>query len=120
MIDANVPMRAVLALALTAVCGGGWVLAQAPPQEKARPMHRVGGARDGASAFPRVDYAQVKPRKPGEIDFSHFHTYDETVGLLKAWAAKYPDLVELYAVGQSRSEERRVGKECRSRWATDD
>jgi hypothetical protein len=64
-------------------------------------MHRVGGARDGASAFPRVDYAQVKPKVAGEIDFAHFHTYDETVGLLKAWAAKYPDLVDLYSVGQS-------------------
>jgi hypothetical protein len=70
-------------------------------QEKPRPMHRVGGARDGASAFPRVDYPQVKPTKPGEIDFAHFHTYDETVSLLRAWAAKYPELVDLYSVGQS-------------------
>ena len=70
-------------------------------QVKPRPMHRVGGARDGASAFPRVDYLQVKPTTPGEIDFAHFHTYDETVSLLRGWAAKYPELVDLYSVGQS-------------------
>ena len=70
-------------------------------QEKPRPMHRVAGARDGASAFPRVDYSQVKPKAAGEPDFAHYHTYDETVALLRGWAAKYPDLVELYSVGQS-------------------
>src|SRR5687767_2671724 len=65
---------------------------------KPQPMHRVGGARDGASAFPRLDYPQLKPKAAGELDFAHFHTYDETVGLLKGWAAKYPDLVDLYSV----------------------
>ena len=76
-----------------------WVVAQEP--SKLPPMHRVGGARDGASAFRRVDYPQVKPKTPGEIDFAHYHTYDETAALLRAWAAKYPDLVDLYSVGQS-------------------
>ena len=66
-----------------------------------RAMHRVGGARDGASAFARVEYPQVKPKAAGEVDFEHFHSYDETVRLLKTWAAKYPDLVELYSVGPS-------------------
>jgi hypothetical protein len=66
------------------------------------PMHRVGGpARDGASAFPRVTYEQVTPKAPGQLDFQHYHTYEETVALLKAWASKHPDLVDLYTVGQS-------------------
>lgn len=65
-------------------------------------MHRVGGpARDGASAFPRVTYGEVTPKAPGQIDFQHYHTYDETVSILKAWAARHPELVELYSVGQS-------------------
>ena len=58
-------------------------------------------AGDGASAFRRVDYPQLKAKTPGEIDFAHYHTYDETVGLLRSWATKYPDLVDLYSVGQS-------------------
>ena len=88
--------RFALALAAAALCSG--VLAA---QEKPRPMHRVGGVRDGVSAFPRVDYPQVKPKIAGQVDFAHYHTYDETVALLRGWAEKYPDLVELYSVGQS-------------------
>ena len=93
--------RVLMALTLACACGGVWVMGQAPATEKRQPMHRVGGARDGTSAFPRVDYAQVKARTAGEIDFSHYHTYDETVSLLRAWAAKHPDIVHLYTVGQS-------------------
>ncbi len=76
-----------------------WIVAQEP--SKLPPMHRVGGARDGASAFRRVDYPQLKAKAPGEIDFAHYHTYDETAALLRSWATKYPDLVDLYSVGQS-------------------
>ena len=95
--------RALMAMALLALCGGGWLDAQQdePAGGKPRPMHRVSGARDGASAFPRIDYAQVKPTTAGELDFAHYHTYDETVGLLRGWAAKNPDIIDLYSVGQS-------------------
>jgi len=100
--------RLLAALTVSLLCGG-WLAAAGPAQEpqsgepapKPRPMHRIGGARDGASAFLRVDYPQMKPKRAGEIDFAHFHTYDETVSLLRAWASKYPDLVDLYSVGQS-------------------
>ena len=71
------------------------------PPAKLPPVHRVGGARDGVSAFPMVDYAQLKPLKAGEVDFKHYHSYEETTALLKSWAAKYPQLVDLYSVGQS-------------------
>jgi hypothetical protein len=65
-------------------------------------MYRVGGGtRDGASVFPRIEYAQLKPVKDGEVDFKHFHTYEEATALLRMWAARYPNLVELYSVGKS-------------------
>jgi hypothetical protein len=89
--------RLVIALALASGLTGVYALAQ----EKPRPVHRVGGTRDGVSVFPRVDYPQVKPKTAGRIDFAHYHTYDETVALLRGWAAQYPDLVDLYSVGQS-------------------
>jgi hypothetical protein len=103
-VRAQVWIRAAVAVAVVAQAPAS-LSGQAPStastqQDKPR-MHRVGGARDGASAFPLVEYAQMKPRTPGEIDFSHYHTYDETVALLRGWAAKYPDLVDLYSVGQS-------------------
>lgn len=90
----------ILAAAVFALSTTAWLTAQAPA--KPQPMHRVGGpARDGASAFPRVTYAEVTPKAPGQIDFQHYHTYEETVALLKSWAAKHPGLVDLYSVGQS-------------------
>ena len=48
-----------------------------------------------------MDYPEVKPLKEGELDLRHFHTYDEVNQLLKKWARRYPELVELYAVGKS-------------------
>ncbi len=99
--------RSVAAMVMAgSVASGAWLLAQGPPQGTGQtprtPMHRVGGGeRDGASAFPRVDYPQVQPRVAGEIDFEHYHTYDETVVLLRSWAAKYSELVDLYSVGMS-------------------
>jgi len=71
------------------------------PPARVAPVHRVAGVRDGVSVFPKVDYAQLKPVKSGEVDFKHYHSYEETASLLKTWAAKYPDLVDLYSAGQS-------------------
>jgi hypothetical protein len=87
----------IIALAAATFCASVSALAQ----DKPRPAHRVGGTRDGVSAFLRVDYPQLKPKVAGQIDFGHYHTYDETVALLHGWAAKYPALVELYSVGKS-------------------
>jgi hypothetical protein len=108
MSDRNRRRRQLVALTVSFVCGVWLTAAQqtqepqsAEGQPKPKPMHRIGGARDGASAFPRVDYPQTKPQRAGEIDFAHYHTYDETVSLLRAWASKHPDVVELYSVGQS-------------------
>ena len=96
-------MRVATTLAMIAAAGGAYLTAQVPaPPAKPPAMHRVtGGARDGASAFPRVTYAEVTPKVRGQLDFQHYHTYEETVELLKAWSAKHPELVELYSVGQS-------------------
>jgi hypothetical protein len=65
-------------------------------------MYRIGGgARDGAATFPKVDYEQMRPLVRGQVDFKHFHTYEEATEILRKWAREYPDLIELYSVGQS-------------------
>jgi hypothetical protein len=88
--------RITVILVLLAALAGAGVAAQG------NRMYQVGGGvRDGMSAFPRVEYPQVKPIKDGEVDFKHFHTYEEATALLRMWAARYPSLVELYSVGQS-------------------
>jgi hypothetical protein len=80
--------------------------AQAPsapePTAKKKETYRVaGGARDGVSSFDRISQAELTPEKPGVYDPRHFHTYEESTALLKAWAASHPDLVDLYSVGKS-------------------
>ena len=66
-----------------------------------RPMYKVGGTRDGMSAFPKVDYPEMKPLVPGQYDARHYHALEEANSLLRMWAEKYPDLVDLYSVGKS-------------------
>jgi len=61
----------------------------------------VGGVRHGASFFPRAGYDFTKPKAAGEMDFLHYHTYDEVNGFLEKWAAEHPDIVDLYSVGRS-------------------
>jgi hypothetical protein len=64
-------------------------------------MYTVGGTRHGISYFQRVDTPFTRPKVAGEMDFLHYHTYDEVNGFLRKWAAAYPDIVDLYSVAQS-------------------
>jgi len=65
-------------------------------------MYRVGGGhRDGPSVFPRTNYTQMKPLVEGQVDFQHYHTYEEATAILRKWEREHPDLVEVYSVGQS-------------------
>jgi hypothetical protein len=91
---------------LTAAAAAVWtitsVAGQGPLNTADSKMYRVGGGyRDGASVFARVQYPQLRPLKEGEVDFQHFHTYEEATMLLRTWAQAHPNLVELYSVGQS-------------------
>ena len=71
--------------------------------EESKPvkMYTVKGNRHGQSFFPPVDYAQTHPKARGEMDFDHYHRYDEMIYFLKKWEKDYPNLVELYSVGKS-------------------
>jgi hypothetical protein len=64
-------------------------------------MYIVGGIRHGISYFPRVDYVFTRPKVAGEMDFAHYHTYDEVNAFLRKWASEYENLVDLYSVGKS-------------------
>ncbi len=88
------------------VTAAAMIAAAVAAQEAYRPgsphkMYTVGGVRHGASFFPKADYPFTRPRTPGEMDFAHYHTYDEVVFFLKKWAADFPGIVELYSVGKS-------------------
>jgi hypothetical protein len=79
-----------------------WALSFAAADEtKPKLMYTVAGERHGVSFFPLVDYPETKPKIEGEMDFSHYHKYAEVVAFLNKWAKDYPDLVEVYSVGQT-------------------
>ncbi len=61
----------------------------------------VPGYRHGPSAFKRNFLVETTPLRAGVMDFQHYHTYTETVEFLQKWAKEYPDLVDIYVVGQS-------------------
>ena len=67
-------------------------------------FHTMKGFRHGISFFKKTHYQETKPLKEGELDFKHYHTYDEIVYFLKKWAEEYPDLIDLYTGGKSYEE----------------
>ena len=72
-----------------------------PQESKPSKMYTVGGIRHGISYFPMVDTPFTKAKVVGEMDFAHYHTYDEVNAFLRKWASEYANLVDLYSVGKS-------------------
>jgi len=70
-------------------------------EPKPSTAYTVGGIRHGISFFPRAANDFTKPKTAGEMDFLHYHTYDEVNAFLRKWASDYPNLVDLYSVGKS-------------------
>jgi hypothetical protein len=77
------------------------IFSAAAQEKKPARVYTVGGVRHGASFFPRVDYEATRPKVKGEMDFAHYHTYDEVEAFLVKWEKDYPNLVSLYSVGKS-------------------
>jgi hypothetical protein len=72
-----------------------------PLESKPTKMYTVGGIRHGISYFPKFDTPFIRPKVAGEMDFAHYHTYDEVNAFLRKWASDYANLVDLYSVGKS-------------------
>jgi len=90
-------LSAFLALAVTVVAAE----AEKESGEEKVKSYTVAGYRHGISFFKPADYDETKPLKEGELDFKHYHTYDEVVSFLKKWAEEYPDLLDIYVAGKS-------------------
>jgi len=90
-----------LGFSLAAGTAAFWLLAAASEDVKPSRMYTVGGTRHGLSFFPRVDYEATRPRVRGQLDFAHYHRYDEVLEILRMWEKDYPELVTLYSVGKS-------------------
>lgn len=91
-----------IASPLLAQGGGGGGFGQAAARrDTTRRVHVVAGDRQGPSAFLLSNYPETKPLVPGEMDFKHYHTSAEIEMWMRKWADQYPDLVQLYKVGES-------------------
>ncbi len=86
---------------LAAAAGAALIFSAVAQEKKPARPYTVGGTRHGVSYFPRVDYEATRPKAKGQLDFAHYHTYDEAVAFLRAWERDYPNLVSLYSAGQS-------------------
>jgi hypothetical protein len=94
----------LISAALPIFCGAGSLQTQETPRvetSKKVDYHSVGGYRHGPSYFKKVRYAEAQPLKKGELDFSHYHSYEEVNSFLRTWADKYPDILELCVAGKS-------------------
>ncbi len=95
-------MKTSRTIVLVILIWAGLSLAAAWAQNEKKPApYIVGGVRNGASFFPRVDYPETRPLVPGQMDFKHYHDADEVLSFLRQWEKEYPDLVALYSVGKS-------------------
>ncbi len=63
--------------------------------------YTLSGFRHGVSFFPKVRLPQVQYEAGENLTFDKYHSADVIYTWLKRWAEKYPELIELYTVGQS-------------------
>ena len=69
--------------------------------KSAKKQYKLSGFRHGASFFPEVRYPGVQYEPGDSLTFDRYHSADVVYYWLDKWAKKYPDLVDLYEVGQS-------------------
>ena len=120
---ARAVVRAAIALILSH--GASLALAQRAPVSPDHPWHGLGEARIEADARnftePGLRFDQEKTYSlPELIDLAESHNPETRVAWERARAQAAAWGVtrsELYPTVAARSEERRVGKECRSRWS---
>ena len=75
----------------------------AATRDTARKVFVVAGERAGPSTFPIVDYPELRPLVPDQIDWKHYHSSHEIEAFMRRWAERHPDIVQLYQVGKAFS-----------------
>ncbi len=63
--------------------------------------YTVSGTRHGVSYFPKTAFSYVQ-YTPGDIlTFDKYHSEEVMISWLKKWAEQYPELIDLYVIGES-------------------
>lgn len=74
---------------------------QSEGQRSTDRVHTLNGLRHGVSFFPKVRLPHVQYEAGESLDFSLYHSAAVIYTWLERWAEKYPEIVDLYEVGQS-------------------
>jgi hypothetical protein len=72
-----------------------------PESDTLQKNYTLSGSRHGISFFPKVKYSHVQYKAGDSLTFDRYHSANVIYTWLERWAAKYPDLVDLYEVGKS-------------------
>ena len=92
----------VLCCMLGIVCSGLHAQTTKWPEDNPNlKVYTLTGFRHGKSFFPKVQYPQVEYVPSATLTFDKYHTYSVCNHWMKKWAEQYPNLVDVYEVGQS-------------------
>ncbi len=72
-----------------------------PEQDSVKRYYEVGGYRHGISFFPKTKHPHVEYIPGKSLEFDRYHSAGVVYYWMEKWAADYPDLVDLYQVGES-------------------
>lgn len=85
------------------LCGQGRSSQPGSPdaKKKVNAVYKLSGFRHGVSFFPEVKSENVEYTASDSLTFDKFHSEDVIITWMKRWAEKFPDLINLYVVGES-------------------
>lgn len=102
-------MKKTLTISCLALLSG-LVNAQVRPFEKEKPFtegdstakfHTVSGERHGPSFFKKFVFPEVEYTPGASLTFDKYHTVNVMYHWYETWAKQYPDIVDLYVIGES-------------------
>ncbi|HEX2968185.1 MAG TPA: M14 family metallopeptidase [Bacteroidales bacterium] len=70
------------------------------PEKKIK-YYTVSGFRHGTSYFPKTELKNVEYTAGDSLTFDRYHSEQVVLEWMRRWNEKYPDLVDLYEVGES-------------------
>ena len=72
-----------------------------PEKNSKLKFHTVSGERHGPSFFKKFEFPEVEYTPTEKLTFDKYHTVDVMYHWYEKWAQQFPDLVDLYIVGES-------------------
>lgn len=72
-----------------------------PEKNSKLKFHTVSGERHGPSFFKKFEFPEVEYTPQEKLTFDKYHTVDVMYHWYEKWSKQFPDIVDLYVVGES-------------------